>query len=148
MNFNEIFVANPNVFAIFQLSYFAGLLNSVSMTILFVIVFLCTIFGLLLVRLKTKVFKTYSVIPAIFFGLYQYFYSGTLELAGRKGSRIFGLCLTIFIFLVTLNVIGLLLLSFTVMSQLSTTFWFSLTIFFSCILLGVINKNYNFKLLN
>ena len=69
------------------------------------------------------------------------------ELAGRKGSRIFGLFLTIFIYLAILNLIGLLIVSVTAKSQLSTTFWFSLTIIISFILLGIRNKGLNFFLM-
>lgn len=85
--------------------------------------------------------------PKNFAGIVPVFYTGTLELAGRKGARNFGLYLTIFLYIFTLNLIGLIALGITVKSQLSTTFWFSLTIFISCILLGFRNKGVNFLLL-
>lgn len=76
--------------------------------------------------------------------LYPFFNTGTIELTGRKGGRIFGSYLTIFLYLVILNLTGLLLYAVTVKSQLSTTFWFSITVVLSCILLGIKNKGLEF----
>lgn len=137
----------PSVFDSFLQHEFWSYINTIGITVILAAIFILTILYFIKSRIKTAIFKTYVEEIKDISSIYGMFYTSTIELAGRKGSRIFGLFLTIFIYLAILNLIGLLIVSVTVKSQLSTTFWFSLTIIISFILLGIRNKGLNFFLM-
>ena len=137
----------PSVFDSFLQHDIWGFINTIGITVLLAAFFLFTILYIVKARIAHKIYKTTVEVIADVSTVFIMFYTSTIELAGRKGSRIFGLFITIFFYLAILNLIGLLFVAVTAKSQLSTTFWFSLTIIISFVLLGIRNKGSNFFLM-
>jgi len=136
-----------NVFGSFLQHEIFSWINTTGITILLAAFFLLTILYFIKLHINKQIFRTSVEEIKDISTIFGMFYTSTIELAGRKGSRIFGLFLTIFFYLAILNLIGLLFVAVTAKSQLSTTFWFSLTIIISFLLLGIRNKGLKFFLM-
>lgn len=137
----------PSVFDSFLQHEFWHYINTISITVILAALFIFTILYITKIILNKQIFRTSVEEIKDISSIFGMFYTSTIELAGRKGSRIFGLFLTIFFYLAILNLIGLLFVAVTAKSQLSTTFWFSLTIIISFLLLGIRNKGLKFFLM-
>ncbi len=128
---------DENVFITFVVHPILSNINSIAITLLVVGLSIITYF---FIKKEKEVPNNQVEDQNIEEDIYSALYVGTIELCGRKGSRLFGLFMVIFLYLVVLNVLGLMILAVTVKSQLATTFWFSITIFSSCIVIGLRNK--------
>ena len=76
--------------------------------------------------------------------LYSFVHKMVEDIAGREGLRYFPYILTIFLFVLVANVLGLLPMSFTTTSHIAVTATMALVIFFTVTILGFVKNGMQF----
>ncbi|MCY3872912.1 MAG: F0F1 ATP synthase subunit A [Rhodobacteraceae bacterium] len=76
--------------------------------------------------------------------LYSFVHKMVEDIAGREGLRYFPYILTVFLFVLVANVLGLLPMSFTTTSHIAVTATMALVIFFTVTILGFVKNGMQF----
>lgn len=81
---------------------------------------------------------------AVVESIYEFVYNLVNENIGEKGNKYFPFIFILFIFILTLNLIGMIPYSFTVTSHLIVTFFLSLSIFIGVTIIGFMHHKIHF----
>jgi ATP synthase subunit 6 len=103
---------------------------------------------LTIVILFNKAIINNKIIPirkqAVIESIYEFVYSLVYENIGEKGNKYFPLIFTLFIFILTCNLLGMIPYSFTVTSHIIVTFFLSLSIFIGVTIIGFMHHGIHF----
>nr|NP_066326.1 ATP synthase F0 subunit 6 [Malawimonas jakobiformis]AAG13693.1 ATP synthase F0 subunit 6 [Malawimonas jakobiformis] len=81
---------------------------------------------------------------AVVESIYEFVYNLVNENIGEKGNKYFPFIFILFIFILTLNLIGMIPYSFTVTSHIIVTFFLSLSIFIGVTIIGFMHHKIHF----
>lgn len=81
---------------------------------------------------------------AIAESIYEFVYNLVYENVGEKGNKYFPFIFVLFIFILTLNLLGMIPYSFTVTSHIIVTFFISLSIFIGITIIGFVHHKLHF----
>lgn len=115
-------------------------LSNITTGIMVMVLGLIILFQFLL-RFNKLIPNNYSILVE---GIYMFIFNLVAEQAGKKGYKYFPHFLTIFLLILTFNLVGLLPFGFTVTSQIIVTLTIALSYFFAWILIGIVNLKKDF----
>nr|YP_009118106.1 ATP synthase F0 subunit a [Malawimonas californiana]AJF22861.1 ATP synthase F0 subunit a [Malawimonas californiana] len=76
--------------------------------------------------------------------IYEFVYNLLYENVGEKGNRYFPFMITLFLFILVCNLLGMIPYSFTVTSHIIVTFFLSLSIFIGITIIGFVHHGIHF----
>lgn len=129
-------------FEVFFLSYYKNILpiSNVFMYMLFIYLSVRFLFGMVLINIK--------IIPNNWQNLFEILYLFVFDLVkqqvGRQGYGYFPLKLTLFLFILFSNILGMTLYSFTVTSHALVTFGLAFVFFIGIVIIGVVTQKMKF----
>lgn len=103
---------------------------------------------ILIINFFSNAVKNARIIPrrkqAFAESIYEFVYNLVYENVGDKGNKYFPFMLTLFLFILVCNLLGMIPYSFTVTSHIIVTFFLSLSIFIGITIIGFIHHGIHF----
>lgn len=127
------------VHPIYALPSFQGIDTSITNSALFMILSVVVVWAFFALAMRKK-----SMVPGRFQGLaemtYQFAHGIVSENAGKAGLKYFPFMFTLFLFILTINLLGMLPYSFTPTSHIVVTLGLGAVVFIGVFLIGIIKQ--------
>jgi len=138
---NNIFFQPLEQFEITFLGYFAGIpVTNSLLYLIFVYLIIRFMFGLVFLNTRIVPYNLQSLMELI----YNFVFSLVKQQIGVRGYAYFPIVMTLFMFILVANLIGMALYSFTLTSHVTVAFTLSFSFFIGVVIIGILIQKASF----